>query len=103
LRKWSLDEIPQFWNVLLGTMSLVGPRPELVIVVETKYETWQHRRHVVKPGITGLWQVTARNDGPLMYECTAVDIEYVDNVTFLGDMRLLLQTLPSALGHHPRK
>jgi lipopolysaccharide/colanic/teichoic acid biosynthesis glycosyltransferase len=103
LRKWSIDEIPQFWNVLLGQMSLVGPRPELVGIVETKYEPWQHRRHTVKPGVTGLWQVTARNDGPLMHECTEIDLQYVDHITFLGDMRLLLQTLPSALGHHPRK
>jgi len=62
LRKYSLDELPQLWNVLVGDMSLVGPRPELVEVVE-RYESWQRERHRVKPGLTGLWQVTCRGEG----------------------------------------
>lgn len=96
LRKWSLDEIPQFWNVALGHMSLVGPRPELPHVV-ARYEQWQHRRHEVKPGITGLWQVSERGEKP-MHEATGIDLEYVDSVSLKGDLRVLLLTVPAALG-----
>jgi lipopolysaccharide/colanic/teichoic acid biosynthesis glycosyltransferase len=96
LRKWSLDELPQFWNVALGHMSLVGPRPELPQIV-AKYETWQHRRHEVKPGITGLWQVSERGDVP-MHEATDVDIEYVESVSLGADLRILALTIPAALG-----
>lgn len=96
LRKWSLDEIPQFWNVAIGDMSLIGPRPELPEIV-AKYEPWQHRRHEVKPGLTGLWQVSARGDIP-MHEATDIDIAYVDNVTLLGDLEILLKTPDAVLG-----
>lgn len=96
LRKWSLDELPQFWNVALGDMSLVGPRPELPHVV-ARYEDWQHRRHEVKPGITGLWQVSERGDIP-MHEATAVDIDYVEAVSLTADLRILALTIPAALG-----
>jgi lipopolysaccharide/colanic/teichoic acid biosynthesis glycosyltransferase len=96
LRKWSLDELPQFWNVALGHMSLVGPRPELPHIVD-KYEDWQHRRHAVKPGITGLWQVSERGDVP-MHEATDVDIEYVESVSLACDLRILALTIPAALG-----
>jgi lipopolysaccharide/colanic/teichoic acid biosynthesis glycosyltransferase len=96
LRKWSLDELPQVWNLARGEMSLVGPRPELPSVVG-KYEPWQHRRHEVRPGITGLWQVSARGDKP-MHEATDVDIAYVDDVTFLGDLRIILRTPAAVLG-----
>lgn len=96
LRKWSLDEIPQFWNVALGQMALVGPRPELPSIV-ARYQDWQHRRHEVKPGLTGLWQVTERGNVP-MHEATHIDIEYVDNVTFLGDVRILMRTPGAVLG-----
>lgn len=96
LRKWSLDEIPQFWNMALGDMSLVGPRPELPHIVGD-YEPWQHRRHEVKPGLTGLWQVSARGDAP-MHEATDIDVDYVENVTFMGDLKILIQTPGAALG-----
>jgi lipopolysaccharide/colanic/teichoic acid biosynthesis glycosyltransferase len=96
LRKWSLDELPQFWNVALGHMSLVGPRPELPHIV-ARYQAWQHRRHAVKPGVTGLWQISERGDVP-MHEATDVDIEYVDSVSFRKDLRILLMTVPAALG-----
>jgi len=96
LRKWSLDEIPQFWNIALGSMSLVGPRPELPQIV-ARYEDWQHRRHEVKPGLTGLWQITARGDAP-MHEATDIDIDYVDHVSFSGDTRILIQTPAAVLG-----
>lgn len=96
LRKWSIDELPQFWNVALGDMSLVGPRPELPSLVD-RYEPWQHRRHAVRPGITGLWQVSERGDIP-MHEATDIDIEYVESVSLRTDMRVLLLTVPAALG-----
>jgi lipopolysaccharide/colanic/teichoic acid biosynthesis glycosyltransferase len=95
LRKWSLDELPQLTNVLTGHMSLVGPRPEMVQIVE-RYEGWQHARHRVKPGITGLWQVSAR-EVP-MHEATHIDLEYVERLSFLEDLRILAGTLPAALG-----
>jgi lipopolysaccharide/colanic/teichoic acid biosynthesis glycosyltransferase len=95
LRKWSLDELPQLWDVLLGTLSLVGPRPELESIV-ANYEPWQHARHAVKPGLTGLWQVKARGDGE-MHEHTDLDIEYVQKVTFRGDLKIMLLTLPAIL------
>jgi len=96
LRKWSLDEFPQFINVVRGEMSLVGPRPELVDVVE-RYEPWQHERHAVRPGITGIWQVSERNEVPL-HEATHLDIEYVETVSLMTDTRILLKTVPAMLG-----
>jgi lipopolysaccharide/colanic/teichoic acid biosynthesis glycosyltransferase len=97
LRKWSLDELPQFWNVLRGDMSLVGPRPELPEIVDSKYEAWYHRRHDVRPGLTGLWQVSRRSAGQLMHECCDVDLEYVDTVSFRTDLTILLKTIPAAI------
>ncbi len=96
MRRWSLDELPQLWNVVLGDMSLVGPRPEMVQIVE-QYEPWQHQRHVVKPGVTGLWQVSARGDLP-MHEATDIDIDYVDSISFAKDLEILLRTIPAAMG-----
>lgn len=96
LRRWSLDELPQFWNVVAGHMSLVGPRPELVDIVDG-YEPWQHERHTVKPGITGPWQISLRGEVP-MHEATELDIEYAQSVTFVGDMKLLLFTIPIVFG-----
>ncbi len=97
LRKLSLDELPQLVNVLRGEMSLVGPRPELPEIVARHYEPWQHRRHSVKPGITGLWQVSERGNG-MMHEHIDVDLDYVDHIGFLTDLRILVRTLPAALG-----
>jgi lipopolysaccharide/colanic/teichoic acid biosynthesis glycosyltransferase len=97
LRKWSLDELPQLLDVLSGNLSIVGPRPELVRIV-AKYEPWQHGRHAVKPGLTGLWQVTARGEGE-MHEHTDLDIEYVQNVSLRNDMNIMLRTIPAILAH----
>jgi lipopolysaccharide/colanic/teichoic acid biosynthesis glycosyltransferase len=93
LRKSSMDELPQFWNVVRGEMSLVGPRPELVEIVE-RYEPWQHQRHVVKPGLTGLWQVSGRGSG-MMHLHTDIDLEYIERLGPVTDFRILLQTLPA--------
>lgn len=96
LRKMSLDELPQLVNVLKGDMSLVGPRPELPEVVDRYYHDWQHRRHDVKPGITGLWQISQRGNG-MMHEYVDLDLDYVDQASFATDMRILLRTIPAAL------
>jgi lipopolysaccharide/colanic/teichoic acid biosynthesis glycosyltransferase len=93
LRKSSLDELPQLLNVLRGDMSLVGPRPELPDVVAT-YSAWQHRRHAVKPGITGLWQVSPQRSGR-MDQATALDLAYVGAVSFRTDITVLLRTVPA--------
>jgi lipopolysaccharide/colanic/teichoic acid biosynthesis glycosyltransferase len=95
LRKTSLDELPQLFNVLRGDMSLVGPRPELPAVVE-QYLPLHHRRHAVKPGITGSWQVSPYRDQPIA-KAIGLDLEYVDTVTFATDCRLLCRTVPAVL------
>jgi lipopolysaccharide/colanic/teichoic acid biosynthesis glycosyltransferase len=97
LRATSLDELPQLWNVLKGDMSLCGPRPELVAVVE-RYEPWQHRRHAVKPGLTGIWQLSGHRNEP-MHTYVWMDLEYVDTVSFRTDVRLLWRTATSLLLH----
>lgn len=99
LRAASLDELPQLFNILRGHMSIVGPRPELVEIVERHYEPWQHVRHAVKPGLTGLWQVTQRGSGKgLMHEFTDVDIDYIERVTWRTDLFILVRTVPAVLG-----
>ena len=97
LRTWSLDELPQLFDVLSGRLSVVGPRPELPEIV-ARYEPWQHARHAVKPGITGLWQIKARGNGE-MHEHTEFDIAYAQCVTFLSDLKILLLTIPAVLAH----
>jgi len=91
MRRTSIDELPQLFNVLRGEMSLVGPRPELPEVV-SRYEPWQHQRHLVLPGITGWWQTHGRSD-LMMHEHTELDIYYVQNISFLLDVRILLGTV----------
>jgi lipopolysaccharide/colanic/teichoic acid biosynthesis glycosyltransferase len=91
LRRYSLDELPQLWNVLRGDMSLVGPRPHPIDEVD-HYELQDFRRLDVKPGITGLWQVTARND-PSFELAMHLDLTYIENWTLLLDLRILLRTV----------
>jgi lipopolysaccharide/colanic/teichoic acid biosynthesis glycosyltransferase len=95
LRKWSLDELPQLWNVVRGEMSLVGPRPELVDIV-ARYEPWQHQRHLVRPGLTGLWQISRRGEG-LMHLYTDIDLEYIATISLRTDLKILMRTIPAAL------
>jgi len=97
LRRWSIDELPQLLNVVRGEMSLVGPRPELVHVV-ARYEDWQHARHCVRPGLTGLWQVRSRGDAP-MHDCVHDDLDYIERVGPIADLVLLAAT-PFALVTH---
>jgi lipopolysaccharide/colanic/teichoic acid biosynthesis glycosyltransferase len=95
LRKWSLDELPQLINVLLGNMSLVGPRPCLDYELE-KYPPHAFGRFAVKPGITGLWQVSGRSQ--LSFdEMIALDLDYAREQTFWLNVRILLRTLPVVL------
>jgi len=90
LRRWSLDELPQLLNVLLGDMALVGPRPALPQEV-AQYEHHMHRRLAVKPGITGLWQISGRSD--LSYdEAVRLDVRYVENWSFMLDLQVLWKT-----------
>jgi lipopolysaccharide/colanic/teichoic acid biosynthesis glycosyltransferase len=91
MRRTSLDELPQLFNVLRGEMSIIGPRPELPEIVAA-YEPWQHRRHLVLPGITGWWQTHGRSR-LMMHEHTELDIYYVENISFVLDVRILLGTV----------
>lgn len=90
LRKTSLDELPQLWNVIKGDMSVVGPRPPLQYEVD-EYEPWHLQRLQTKPGITGLWQVTARSSVDFD-EMVKLDIEYIENQSFWLDLKVLLKT-----------
>jgi lipopolysaccharide/colanic/teichoic acid biosynthesis glycosyltransferase len=95
LRSWSLDELPQFWNVLKGDMSLVGPRPLLVQYLD-RYTPEQLRRHEVRPGLTGLAQVSGRN--ALCWEDKfRLDLQYVDRCSFALDMKILALTVRQVL------
>lgn len=96
LRKTSIDELPQFWNVLKGEMSLVGPRPPLPAEVEC-YAPRERERLRGVPGITGAWQVSARANHDFE-EMLALDLDYLDGVSFLNDCKILLLTVPAVLG-----
>lgn len=95
LRKFSLDEIPNLWNVLRGEMSLVGPRPAIPEEVY-QYEPWHRRRLEVTPGVTGLWQATGRSDSSFD-EYVRLDIYYAEHWSVWLDLRILLATIPSVL------
>jgi exopolysaccharide biosynthesis polyprenyl glycosylphosphotransferase len=95
LRRFSLDELPQLWNVLLGDMSLVGPRPPMPSEVE-EYKEWHRRRLEVAPGMTGLWQVSGRSD--LTFdEMVMLDLFYAENWSLGLDLQIMLRTVPSVL------
>jgi exopolysaccharide biosynthesis polyprenyl glycosylphosphotransferase len=95
LRRWSLDELPQIWNVATGSMSLVGPRPPLVDEVEG-YGHEARRRLLVKPGLTGLWQVSGRSDLPWS-ECVRLDLYYIENWSVTFDLLVLWKTVRAVL------
>jgi lipopolysaccharide/colanic/teichoic acid biosynthesis glycosyltransferase len=90
-RRFSLDELPQLFNVLAGTMSLVGPRPEMPYLVE-KYEPWQRKRFDVLPGITGWWQVNSRSDKP-MHLHIEDDLYYIQNYSIWLDLQIIARTI----------
>jgi exopolysaccharide biosynthesis polyprenyl glycosylphosphotransferase len=91
LRRFSLDELPQLWNVLTGDMSIVGPRPELPYLVE-RYEPWQRKRLLVPQGITGWWQINGRSEKPMLLH-TEDDLYYVRNYSLLLDIEIMWKTI----------
>jgi exopolysaccharide biosynthesis polyprenyl glycosylphosphotransferase len=92
LRQFSLDEFPQFWNVLKGEMSLVGTRPPTPDEV-AQYQNWHRRRICIKPGITGLWQVSGRSAINDFDQIVRLDLQYIDNWSLWLDIKLLLKTV----------
>jgi len=92
LRRTSLDELPQLFNVLIGQMSLVGPRP-LPLRDTALFEPWQHVRHQVLPGITGLWQISGRSDIKTFSDAVRLDLHYIDNWSINLDLEILLETI----------
>jgi exopolysaccharide biosynthesis polyprenyl glycosylphosphotransferase len=96
LRRWSLDELPQLWNVLVGDMSLIGPRPFFESDLED-YEDHHFRRLGVKPGVTGLWQVSGRSAVVDFEEVVRLDREYIERWSPLLDLAILLRTVPAVL------
>ncbi|MDO8587953.1 MAG: exopolysaccharide biosynthesis polyprenyl glycosylphosphotransferase [Armatimonadota bacterium] len=95
LRKFSLDEVPQLINVILGDMSLVGPRPPLPCEVD-KYTAHEWKRLSVQPGMTCLWQISGRSDIPFE-RWVELDLEYIRRQSLLTDLRILVQTVPAVL------
>jgi exopolysaccharide biosynthesis polyprenyl glycosylphosphotransferase len=95
LRRFSIDELPQLYNVLRGDMSLVGPRPPLPDEV-ARYERWQRRRLSMKPGLTCLWQISGRNEVSFQ-DWMKLDLTYIDNWSLLLDLKILLKTVPVVL------
>jgi exopolysaccharide biosynthesis polyprenyl glycosylphosphotransferase len=95
LRRTSFDELPQFFNVLRGEMSVVGPRPPIPSEVRA-YARWQRRRLSVKPGITCTWQVSGRNEVDFD-RWMALDLDYIDHWSLWGDLRIVLKTIPAVL------
>jgi lipopolysaccharide/colanic/teichoic acid biosynthesis glycosyltransferase len=97
LRKTSIDELPQLFNVLRGDMTIIGPRPEMPIIIHS-YARWQHLRHLVTPGITCIWQATCRSRIPLNHpEATALDINYIRRASPMLDVELLVRTFLSVV------
>jgi lipopolysaccharide/colanic/teichoic acid biosynthesis glycosyltransferase len=96
LRRTSLDELPQLWNILRGEMSLVGPRPDVTYAVPD-YSEWMHDRLQVKPGLTGLWQVSGRSRLSLV-DMYRLDVAYVAEASLRTDLSILWRTVPVVLG-----
>lgn len=91
IRKTSIDELPQLWNVVKGEMSLVGPRPPLPREVKT-YTTYDHQRLLVRPGCTGLWQVSGRNNVHFR-DMVALDVAYIQQMSILNEIKIILKTV----------
>lgn len=91
IRKTSIDELPQLWNVLKGDMSLVGPRPPLEREV-AKYTVYDKQRLLIKPGCTGIWQISGRNDVGF-YEMVEMDVKYIKNLSITNDIKIIFKTV----------
>lgn len=96
IRRTSIDELPQFWNVLVGQMSVVGPRPPIPSEV-AQYRRWHRRRLSVRPGITCIWQISGRNEIDFD-RWMELDLEYIDHWSLANDLRIFLKTIPAVLG-----
>lgn len=91
IRKTSIDELPQLWNVVKGEMSLVGPRPPLPREVKT-YTIYDHQRLLVRPGCTGLWQVSGRNNVHFR-DMVALDVSYIQDMSISNEIKIILKTV----------
>ena len=96
LRRYSIDELPQLWNVIKGDMSLVGPRPPVPTEVSA-YERRYRRRLSMRPGMTCTWQVSGRSDITDFSKWVQLDLEYIDNWSIRKDIALLLKTVPAVI------
>ena len=96
LRRFSIDELPQFWNVLRGDMSLVGPRPPVPMEV-AEYATFDRRRLSMRPGITCIWQVAGRNEISSFDDWVKMDLHYIDTWSLMSDLKILVATVPATL------
>ena len=96
LRRTSIDELPQLWNVLTGDMSLIGPRP-LIPFMLAPYPELRRVRCTVRPGLTGLWQVSTRSDNTTALAMADADLEYIATRSLRGDMSILVRTVPAIL------
>jgi lipopolysaccharide/colanic/teichoic acid biosynthesis glycosyltransferase len=96
LRRTSLDELPQLFNILKGDMSLVGPRPPIPTEV-AQYKPWQRRRLSVKPGLTGLWQVSGRSELSNFDDWMKLDLRYIDQWSLWLDLKIIFRTVPVVL------
>jgi len=96
MRKYSIDELPQLFNIILGSMTLIGPRPPVPSEV-SEYKDNHLRRLSMKPGITGLWQVSGRNKIKDFDQWVKLDLEYIENWSFLMDFRIAVKTVSTVL------
>jgi lipopolysaccharide/colanic/teichoic acid biosynthesis glycosyltransferase len=97
LRRTSIDELPQLLNILRGEMAFVGPRPEMPFLVR-EYESWQHLRHLVTPGVTGFWQTTCRSTVPLhLPQATVLDLDYIRRASHTTDAAVIVATVRSLI------
>lgn len=96
LRQYSIDELPQIFNILKGDMSFVGPRPPLPDEVK-EYKPWHKKRLSVKPGLTCFWQISGRNNIKNFDEWVKMDLAYIDTASFIIDLKIILKTVPAVL------